>query len=169
MVETLPHGIPVTTEQIRKLIPHAGSMCLLERVIACDDKKIVCETRSHLAPDNPLRHKGRLSSVCGIEYAAQAMALHGALKRAAPPSTGAEPPVTGSGAGHRQEAGGVRHGFLASVRDVHIERRYLDDIRNMLTVSAALEFDDASRVIYTFSLKADDIELLGGRAAVVLA
>jgi predicted hotdog family 3-hydroxylacyl-ACP dehydratase len=168
MVETLPGGIPVTIEQIRKLIPHAGSMCLLERVIECDDEKIVCETRSHLAPDNPLRHNGRVSSVCGIEYAAQAMALHGAIRRSGPAINGAEAPNPGSGSGHSQDAGGGRHGFLASVRDAHIERRYLDEVHNMLTVSAALEFDDASRVIYTFSLKADDIELLSGRAAVVL-
>lgn len=169
MVETLPSGIPVTFEQIRKLIPHAGSMCLLEHVIECDDEKIVCQTRSHLAPDNPLRHKGRLSSICGIEYAAQAMALHGAIRRAGPAPNGAEAPNSGSTSGHSQGAGSGRHGFLASVRDAHIERRYLDDIHKPLTVSAALEFDDASRVIYAFSLKADDIVLLGGRAAVVLA
>ena len=168
MVETLPGDIPVTIEKIRKLIPHSGSMCLLERVIECNDEKIVCETRTHLAPDNPLRHKGRVSSVCGIEYAAQAMALHGAIRRAGPATNGADAPNPGSGSGHSQDAGGGRHGFLASVRDAHIERRYLDDVHNMLTVSAALEFDDASRVIYTFSLKANNVELLSGRAAVVL-
>ena len=38
-------------------------------------------------PDNPLRSHGRLGAASGIEYAAQAMALHGALAGAAPGAT----------------------------------------------------------------------------------
>ena len=73
-----PH-LPIEVGRIRELLPHAGSMCLLERVVECDAKSIRCETRTQVDRANPLRRDGPLSSVCAIEYAAQAMALHGAL------------------------------------------------------------------------------------------
>ena len=60
-------------------IPHQGSMCLLDYVEAWDRERIRCRASSHRAADNPLRAYGRLGAACGIEYAAQAMAVHGAL------------------------------------------------------------------------------------------
>jgi len=61
-------------------------MCLLERVSAWDTHQIRCEANSHRASDNPLRAHGRLGAACGIEYAAQAMAMHGALLAEARPT-----------------------------------------------------------------------------------
>ena len=60
-------------------IPHQGSMCLLDAVLAWDSGQIHCRASSHRQPDNPLRAAARLGAACGIEYAAQAMAVHGAL------------------------------------------------------------------------------------------
>ena len=60
-------------------IPHQGRMCLLDEVIAWDAHTIRCRSGGHRAADNPLRAQGRLGIACGIEYAAQAMAVHGAL------------------------------------------------------------------------------------------
>ena len=65
--------------QIATLIPHAGAMCLLDAVIAWDATTITCLASSHRTPTNPLAARGRLEVVCGVEYAAQAMAVHGAL------------------------------------------------------------------------------------------
>ena len=48
---------------------------------------------SHRAADNPLRAHGRLGAACGIEYAAQAMAVHGALL--APPDSAAAGRLSG--------------------------------------------------------------------------
>ena len=79
-------------------IPHQGSMCLLDAVLAWDSGQIHCRASSHRQPDNPLRAAARLGAACGIEYAAQAMAVHGALLAPA----GAPP----------------RPGYLASVRSV---------------------------------------------------
>lgn len=59
-------------------------MCLLDRVEEWDDLTIVCSSCSHRAPDNPLRHGGRLSALHAFEYAAQAAAVHGALLSGAP-------------------------------------------------------------------------------------
>ncbi len=61
--------------KIATLIPHAGAMCLLDAVIAWDATTIACLASSHRTPANPLAVRGRLEAVCGVEYAAQAMAL----------------------------------------------------------------------------------------------
>ena len=54
-------------------------MCLLDAVLDWDDARITCRATSHADPANPLRADGRLGAANGIEYAAQAMAVHGAL------------------------------------------------------------------------------------------
>ncbi|MGH7122490.1 MAG: phosphotransferase, partial [Acetobacteraceae bacterium] len=61
------------------MIPHAGAMCLLDHVTEWSATGIRAVARSHLDPVNPLRRNGRLSAICGSEYALQAAALHGAL------------------------------------------------------------------------------------------
>ena len=66
---------------ISQRIPHQGTMCLLDRVVDWSDSRIACAATSHAAPANPLRADGRLGAANGIEYAAQAMAIHGALLR----------------------------------------------------------------------------------------
>ena len=59
---------------ILELIPHQGTMCLLDEVTEWSERAITCRTRSHLTPDNPLRRDGRVSGLCGIEYGLQAAA-----------------------------------------------------------------------------------------------
>ena len=65
--------------QIEGLLPHQGGMFLLERVIASGRDDIICATRSHLQPHNPLRHDQCLPAHAAIEYAAQAAGIHGGL------------------------------------------------------------------------------------------
>ena len=137
----------LTREDIERLIPHAGAMCLLDRVERWDDKSIRCSSRTHREPENPLRAGGRLPAVCGIEYAAQAMAVHGGLMRG-----GATP----------------RAGYLASVRDVACSRERLDDLEGDLVVEAERVMGDEDRVIYEFRVLAGGAVVLSGRAAVVL-
>src|ERR1700688_1204625 len=64
---------------IESRIPHHGRMCLLDEVIAWSDARVSCRSGTHREADNPLRADGKLGIACGIEYAAQAMAVHGAL------------------------------------------------------------------------------------------
>ena len=133
---------------IAALIPHAGAMCLLDRVERWDETRIRCASRSHLDEANPLRAGGQLPAVCGIEYAAQAMAVHGGLTR-----------------GERERP---RAGYLASVRDVTCSRERLDDLDGELVVEAERMMGDGDRVIYGFRLWVGGTEVLTGRAAVVL-
>ncbi|CAN0623520.1 conserved protein of unknown function [Burkholderia multivorans] len=129
-------------------IPHSGSMCLLDEVIAWDDTRICCTATSHRDPHNPLRAHGRLAAVCGIEYAAQAMAVHGAVLAAA----------------HERP----RAGFLASVRGVDAQVGRLDTIGSPLTIEANRIGGDGNTVLYAFSLRCDARVLLTGRATVML-
>lgn len=129
-------------------IPHQGSMCLLDRVESWDETVIVCRAHSHLAADNPLRHEGSLGITNGIEYAAQAMAVHGALL---------------AGDDHAPAAG-----FLTSVRNVQWSRQRLDDLDDELVVRAERLSGNELNILYEFSLQCAGAILLSGRASVML-
>ena len=63
-------------------IPHQEAMCLIDQVMEWTDKDILCRTASHRLKSNPLRTAGSLRSECGIEYGAQAIAIHRVLNAA---------------------------------------------------------------------------------------
>jgi predicted hotdog family 3-hydroxylacyl-ACP dehydratase len=69
----------ISAAEIYGRIPHSGAMRLLDAVVFWDDKSILCSASSHRDPANPLRDRGTLSSVHALEYAAQAIAVHGSL------------------------------------------------------------------------------------------
>jgi predicted hotdog family 3-hydroxylacyl-ACP dehydratase len=138
---------------IEARIPHQGRMCLLDEVIAWNARHIRCSTGTHRALDNPLRSHDRLGIACGIEYAAQAMALHGALASAA----------AGAAAG-----AAARVGLLASVRDVRLHVSRLDDIESDLFCEVTHVAGDNLTALYEFALRDKDNSLLTGRASVVL-
>lgn len=131
---------------IQRHIPHQGGMCLLDEILEWDPRHIVCRSVTHRDASNPLRAQGRLAAVCGIEYAAQAMAVHGALL---------------SGAASR-------HGYLAGVRAVRLECARLDDLAGDLRVQGLCVSGDATSVLYEFSVGSGAITAVAGRAIVVL-
>lgn len=140
---------PLAHAWIRAHIPHQGSMCLLDAVSEWDTARIVCRATSHRALDNPLRANQQLGAVCGIEYAAQAMAVHGALL--APP----DQPV-------------ARVGYLVSARGVKLHVRRLDDVATDLRIEASCLTRSDNHILYRFHIHAADQYLLSGRAAVVV-
>ena len=144
---------------IEARIPHQGRMCLLDEVLAWDAHHIRCSTGTHRALDNPLRSHDRLGIASGIEYAAQAMALHGALAGAA---------ARASAAAGAKAAAASRVGLLASVRDVRLHVLRLDDIEADLLCEAIHLAGDNFTALYEFALHDKDRCLLGGRASVVL-
>jgi predicted hotdog family 3-hydroxylacyl-ACP dehydratase len=145
--------MPLSRAWIEAHIPHQGRMCLLDEVMLWDTQRIICRSGTHRAPDNPLRAQQRLGIACGIEYAAQAMALHGALAA----SRGAE-------------SGNARPevGLLAGVRDVHMYVARLDDIEADLICEATHVTGDNFTALYEFALRTAQRDLLTGRATVVL-
>ena len=158
---------------IEARIPHQGRMCLLDEVLDWNAQHIRCRTTTHRAPDNPLRSHGRLGIACGIEYAAQAMALHGALAGGA--ANGAvdcvvDSVVDSAESGAPQTIAGrpSRVGLLASVRDVRLMVLRLDDIESDLICEVTHLAGDGLTAMYEFALRDRDRSLLSGRASVIL-
>ncbi|ODT46569.1 MAG: hypothetical protein ABS70_00590 [Nitrospira sp. SCN 59-13] len=136
-------------DAISELVPHHGSMCLLDAVEAWDDHHIVCRATSHLRRDNPLRDSSGLRALCAIEYGAQAIAAHATLL----------------GNGHRQC---VADGVLASLRDVTTTRSHLDGLKGALTILATLQLSHQQGRIYDVTVTGDGQTLLTGRLSVML-
>jgi predicted hotdog family 3-hydroxylacyl-ACP dehydratase len=153
--------MPLDRQWIESRIPHRGSMCLLDEVLDWSAERIRCRTRTHCAADNPLRADGRLGVACGIEYAAQTMAVHGALSHeAATKAAGA----TAAGAAAPVPAAG----FLAGVRGVEFYVERLDDVLGDLICQAVRVAGDSGSALYEFELRGADRTLLRGRATVML-
>ena len=161
---------------IAALIPHSGAMCLLARLEAWDRQRIVCVATNHRDADHPLRTRSGLLAPCAIEYAAQAMALHGTLigQAAGTPAT---------------------PGYLASARGVRLHVLRLDDLaleglvaavaaaaadaadvadrcagraRDELRIEATRQAGDARQILYAFTVSHAGRPIADGRAAVVL-
>lgn len=135
-------------EQIARLIPHAGSMCLLDSVKSWDSTSIRCLSWRHLSKDNPLRGPKGLGVLSGVEFAAQAMAVHSRL------SAGSESRPTA--------------GYLVSLRDVKCRNLCFSELDRELLIHANLLMGDEKQAIYTFAVGCADTELISGRAAVIL-
>jgi len=140
-----------TTIDIASLIPHQGAMCLLERVVSWDDERIRCAASNHRDPLHPLRSASGLLAACGIEYAAQAIAVHGSLTAA-----------------HDKEFSPPKLGYLANAKDVTWSVDRLDEIEGELTIDAEKLISEGGRSIYEFVISAQDRMLVQGRVAVVL-
>jgi predicted hotdog family 3-hydroxylacyl-ACP dehydratase len=144
------HELLYDREWIAARIPHRYDMCLLDGVLTADSQQITCIASSHRARDNPLRHRGRLGALCAIEYAAQAMAVHGAVSASVP----------------QQQR--PQSGYLTSARNVVLRVAHLDDIEGDLEIQAQRISGDSATVLYNFSVRAGNSVLVEGRAAVVL-
>jgi len=134
----------VTRDVLCSLIPHAGRMCLLDGVVSWDEQAVECVSRTHLDPENPLRSGGQLSVVNGLEYGAQAMAVHGGLLARAK--------------GHRAAAG-----YLVAIRDARFGPvQSLDAVRETLRVRAQRLGGEEGDLLYRF-------EVVGGTQVIVKA
>jgi predicted hotdog family 3-hydroxylacyl-ACP dehydratase len=140
--------VALSKADIAGMIPHAGAMCLLDGVTEWDAAKIRCFSGTHHDTANPLRAGGQLAGWCGIEYAAQAMAVHGGLSG----TIGGKP----------------KAGYLVSMRDVACSAGRLDDLDGDLIVDAEQMMGDESLAIYRFTLRVGAVLVLRGRATVVL-
>lgn len=127
-------------------------MCLLDEVLVWNTTRVQCRSSTHRDPANPLRSHNRLAAVCGIEYAAQAMAVHGALIASRITTSHKSTPVAG---------------FLASVRNVTLFTNRLDDITADLIATAEFLTGDERSVLYDFTVSAGERVLVAGRATIV--
>ena len=136
--------------QILEMIPHSGAMCLLDEVSDWGAEWVRCVSHRYADQDNPLRRPdGTLGTACGIEIAAQAMAVHGWL------------------AGE-QEAGPPVPGYLVSLREVRLTSRCLDGTAGPLVIEATRLAQNVRGASYGFTVTGRGGELLSGRATVIL-
>jgi predicted hotdog family 3-hydroxylacyl-ACP dehydratase len=145
----MANDVPVDKAEIRTLIPHSGTMCLLDIVTEWDDRSIICSSNTHRDPDNPLRRDGRLSAVHAFEYSAQAAAVHGGLRAR---SVGVTAPP----------------GYLAALRDARLHVMRLDDLASSLRIYAHRLFGEAANTVYECKVSAGDVLLAEGRITIML-
>jgi predicted hotdog family 3-hydroxylacyl-ACP dehydratase len=139
----------IDRDMILSLIPHQGTMCLLDEVISWDGERVACATRSHQRADNPLRSHGKLRAIHLCEYGAQAMAVHGGLLA-------------------REHGEIAKPGLLVSLRAVQIHVTRIDDLPDALEVDAEKLLDSESSWQYQFRVRHRDALLAEGRAIVML-
>lgn len=131
------------------LIPHAGSMCLLDGVLHWDERSIHAVSTSHARPDHPLRCAAGLHAINLAEFGAQAMAVHGALLARA------------------QGVAGARPGLLVGLRDVRLQVEYVDAMGGRLDVHAECLHADPGGAQYRFRVEQAGRVLASGRATVI--
>ncbi len=136
-------------EQIAALIPHAGKMCLLDQVLFWDEMGLHCSATSHLQADNPLRTAQGLPAWIAIEYAAQAMAVHGGLLQ--------------------EENSKPRVGYIAVLKDVTWTQPRLDLEQAPLEIEVAMTQFLVDSRSYSFHVSCGGKEIIVGEALVVLA
>ncbi len=136
-------------EEILQLVPHQGSMCLWDEVLAWSDTDIALRAFNHRDPAHPLRCDGQLRAIHLCEYGAQAMAVHGGLRG-------------------RQRGAAVVPGVLVALRDVQLHVARIDDMSGPLEASAQVLAEAQASQQYAFRIQCDGRLLAEGRAAVML-
>ena len=134
-------------DDICKLIPHTGNMCLIESIQEWDDKQIICHSKTHQLKNNPLKIGNSLSIITLIEYGAQTMAIHGSLLA--------------------QRNNKIMHsGYLASLRDVKFTYKNINTLGE-LEITATQKLMTAGNMIYNFKITSADQFLISGQAIVM--
>ncbi len=135
-------------EEILKLVPHQGAMCLWDEVVAWDPGTITLRARNHRDPTHPLRSDHRLRAIHLCEYGAQAMAVHGGL---------------------RAQAGGgtAKPGLLVALRGVELRVARIDDLPGTIDCVAEVLVDSDAGWQYAFRITHAGELLAEGRAAVM--
>jgi len=126
-------------------------MCLLDAILEFSHDRITCSARTHCLPTHPLQRAGRLGAVHLVEYAAQAIAAHGALSAA-----------HGSGVLH------ARPGMLAAVREVRFYIERLDMLNTPLSIDATRRLARSDGLVYDFTVRAAEQLLCEGRVVIAL-
>ncbi|MCB1554435.1 MAG: phosphotransferase [Xanthomonadales bacterium] len=139
---------PARREDIEALIPHRGTMCLLDRVLHFADDALHAQSDRHRDPDHPLRRDDCLAALHLCEYGAQAMAVHGGLLARAR-GTEAAP------------------GLLVSLRAVELHVVRIDDLPGPLDVHVDELADSGAGWQSRFRILHQGRQLAHGRCAVL--
>jgi len=128
---------------IARLIPHSGSMCLLDSVAHFTEEEIVCTSTSHRDRKNPLCEAGEIPVLALVEYAAQAAAVHAAL--------------VGAGIGDERIA------LLGAVKDIVFDNGSVSSRIAQLQIAATALLQTTDGAVYRFTVEGDGEALVTGR------
>ncbi len=142
------HPLPLERSDVERLMPHAGDMCLIDRVETWDETRLQARCWSHRQADHPLARDGRLSIWHALEYGAQAMAIHGGLLAA-------------------RQGQQLGQGLLAGARDLVFTRATLSDLAGDLEIEVTQQFAQMGSLIYDFRIETQGHCLATGTATVV--
>ncbi|MCW8929331.1 MAG: 3-hydroxylacyl-ACP dehydratase [Gammaproteobacteria bacterium] len=136
---------------IEERLPHSGKMSLLDKVIQSDNISLTALANSHLNADNPLRLNGTISTINGIEYAAQAMAIHGSLLSDI-----------------------SQAGYIVSVRNIEIKKPFLPDIKSIekqepLLIYVKQLMSNENGFTYQFDISCEQESFISGKITVFLS
>jgi predicted hotdog family 3-hydroxylacyl-ACP dehydratase len=147
----------IAKELLRAMIPHSGAMCLLDAVEEWGADRILCTADSHTMLNHPLRSRDRLSALHLIEYAAQAIAVHGALLT-----------KERGGQTHNVSTTKPRTGMLGALRDITLHADRIDTVAETLSISAQRRFAREDGLVYDFVVSASERRLCEGRIVIAL-
>ncbi len=124
-------------------------MCLLHEVIHSNDTSLTAIATSHLDADNPLRVNGTIASINGVEYAAQAMAVHGSLL-----------------------SDTAQSGYIATIRNIEIKTPFLSDNMSPTTEALIIKVEqlmsNENGFTYQFDITCEQESLISGKITVFL-
>lgn len=150
-ISTYLQNNPLTHQAIEHLLSHTGSMSLLNEILSADKDSLTATAISHLESNNPLRAEGSLSTVNGIEYAAQAMAVHGALL-----------------AQHSGAEYSTQKGYIATVRNIEINKPFFPETEGVLLIQVRLLMSNDNGFTYEFHINYKQDEFISGKITVFL-
>ena len=138
-------SLPLDQHAIEQRLPHAGKMSLLQSVTHADINCLTAKTKSHLDADNPLRIAGEIASINGVEYAAQAMAIHGSLLSDKPQA-----------------------GYIATVRNIVLDIPFLPQSNSYLVIEVEQLMSDTNGFTYQFQIHCQEQSIISGKITVFL-
>jgi len=131
--------------EIERLLPQKGAMCLIDAALEVTADGIVCLANVR-TDGHPLGEVQGVPALHGVEYGAQAAALHRLI--------------------HNGEQGKVIGGLLLQVRDLHFFVDHLDRLPQPLRISARCAMASSEIARYIFEIRAGD--LLASRGELTL-
>lgn len=132
------------------LIPHTGSMCLLDTVTAWDQGSIRCTAISHRQISNPFIDSAgyAMSSAILVEYGAQAAAVHAGLLQ--------------------QGMAGNGTAYIGAVKNLKFHHKKVSRDIETLLVTAQCELNSREGAIYTIECGDDSDVIISARIVLVL-
>ncbi len=135
---------PLSQADFKHLVPHSGTMLLIDRVESWTQTDIISVSKSHQNPDHPLRFNGSLSSLHLIEYGAQTIAIHcGLLMRE------------------------NKMGVLAAVKNAHFYVNTLDALHHELLIQGIEKHQSSQGAVYQLNITANNTLLLSAQITVI--